>query len=159
MNVNEIRKLAKEVRTGCCKMNIVELSAKAEEIGCYIDQNNQNWSERSRSVVHDDYLQILEYVNRMKPKAQEVVRKNFKTVVREMHKTKYPILEAVKWFATVYAADGYEKANCAKGMIERRGYLTRPQGTGFDVADMVTGSVLATVYVDGSNVGKFEILA
>lgn len=130
MKLNDIRKLAKEIREGKCEMGFDEICNTLVEIDQYMNSEAAaGWTERTKNILAEERKQIEGYAVSIAPQKleevtddAEIVRKNFKTVVQEMQGKQFPVLEAIRWFATVYGKDGYEKVRCIKGMIERRGY-------------------------------------
>ena len=170
MKVNEIRKLAKEIRTGSCKLGYDEAVAVFAEMNDYVNSEvADGWTGRTKAAVESDMNDIGGYVEAMKPAVEmpaeeerieateEIVRKNFKTVVAEMAGKKYPILEAVRWFSTVYARDGYEKFKCVKGMLARRGYELVEFETGVSVLNLERNRAVAFVENNDGVVGRFDI--
>lgn len=142
MKTNEIRKLAKEIRTGNCVLGFEEMEAAASEIRAYIEANKENWTDRTRKVIAGDMEDIEGYLVSIHPvegpadKAEEAEhqkrRRNYKSVLAEMIELKKedPVLEAVRWFAIDYGEDTYSSVKCIKGMLNRRGYEVTPREAG-----------------------------
>ena len=128
MKLNDIRKLAKEIRMGTCNVGYEELRKTLEEIDSYVSEYASGWTQRSQEIVKEEVDLIAYHLDSIKPEEPKneavntTTRKSFKTVVKEMQGEKDPALSAIRWFSTIYAKDGYEKVRCAKGMLERRGY-------------------------------------
>ena len=167
MKVNDIRKLAKEIRTGKCSLSHDEIIEVLTEIDEYVGgEAARAWTDRTKSAINSDLKDIRGYADDVKPESEdekietteEIVRKNFKTVVSEMDGKKHPILEAVRWFAVVFADDGYEKAKCIKGMLRRRGYKIVDNNLGFWVTNDDGTRVIATVDEKDGIVTGFNIV-
>ena len=163
MKLNDIRKLAKEIRNGVCTLGYNELAEAMQEINDYVN---------SPAIIDEEATQIASYMMTLAPKAElaiaetsedKVGRKNFKSVVRlyEQDEKEDPVLEAVRWFAMVYAKDGYEKVKCVKGMIERRGYKVFWSGAAdarnFQIIGKHGEKLGAFVGELGGNVEAFDI--
>lgn len=168
MKMNDVRKLAKQIRTGVCELGYEEMCNIVKEIEEYGNSEAAAaWTDRTVQNFKNDVQDIVGYMEKVRPLTEqekeeakeEVPRRNFKTILLQMHDKKYPVLEAVKWFATVYARDGYEKAKRIRGMIERRGYVTKDGEYGFYVYDMWTGEIAASVVVAGTDVTDFRMCA
>lgn len=170
MKVNEIRKLAKEIRTSNCKLGYDEAVAVFNEMNDYVNSEvADGWTDRTKKAIASDMEDIKAYISLVAPEeeepvvderieeTEEIVRKNFKTVVAEMAGKKYPILEAVRWFATVYARDGYEKFKCVKGMLSRRGYELVEFESGVSVMNMERNKAVAFVENKDGVVVRFSI--
>lgn len=173
MKLNDIRKLAKEIRNGVCTLGYNELAEAMQEINDYVNSPAaENWTDRTKAIIDEEATQIASYMMTLAPKAElaiaetsedKVGRKNFKSVVRlyEQDEKEDPVLEAVRWFAMVYAKDGYEKVKCVKGMIERRGYKVFWSGAAdarnFQIIGKHGEKLGAFVGELGGNVEAFDI--
>ena len=68
MKVNEIRKLAKEIRTGSCKLGYDEAVAVFAEMNDYVNSEvADGWTGRTKAAVESDMNDIGGYVEAMKP--------------------------------------------------------------------------------------------
>ena len=100
MKVNDIRKLAKEIRTGNCNLGFDEISKIAAEIEEYVNSEAAaGWTDRTKNAIKADALDIARYIESVRPEetsekieeTEEIVRKNFKTVVAEMAGKRFPV--------------------------------------------------------------------
>lgn len=177
MKFNEIRKLAKEIRTGECRLGYEELAKLGVEIKAYIDVMEDEWSDRAKAQIASDFKEISEAIDAMAPVEEapvkekvyvadltddvnDIPRKAFKTVLKEMAIRDDPQLEAVRWFSVVYRKDGCRRMKCVRGMLKRRGYGIEETEFGFNVMDYEDkDKLVAVVRKDERDlVEEFEII-
>lgn len=74
MNVNKIRKFAKEIRTGKCELGYFDAASLYNEMLGYVNSEvAENWTERTKGFVNADMEVIKEYVNIPLVKEEEPV--------------------------------------------------------------------------------------
>ena len=89
MNLKDIRKLAKEIRTGNCTIGYEDLKKTLEAIETYVNESASGWTQRSKDIVKEDVTLIAYHLESITPEEQDpeentTPRKSFKTVVKEM---------------------------------------------------------------------------
>ena len=172
MKANDIRSIAKAIRTGKLDRSQEWLEAFLLEAFEYVEENKAGWKEKFTASIEDALDVIQEAVEaeasdeaieavEETASAEEVTTKrcNFKTVLRRFadEGAEDPVLDTIRWFATVYARDEYRMAKTIRGMISRRGYTVDGSDDEFTVSR--DGRLLARVKAVSGVVEAFEMEA
>lgn len=183
MKANDIRSLAKAIRNGKCDMTVDEMQEFLLEAFQYVEENNFRWKVEFQDSVEDALGVIQAAVEKVEAVEAEMAgaaesgelvevveeaatadeapakRCNFKTVMKRLAEegAADPVLETIRWFATVYARDEYGKVKTIRGMITRRGYDTEGSDDEFTVSK--EGRLLARVKSESGKVAEFEMAA